>query len=84
MQGSQVRILSSRYLGEVSEWFKVLVLKTSVTLVTEGSNPSFSDSNFDNVNYIMVNHIIFLILFCLDFDLIYFLIIFFQIPFLSL
>ena len=28
--------------GEVSEWFKVLVLKTSVTNVTEGSNPSFS------------------------------------------
>ena len=29
--------------GEVSEWFKVLVLKTSVTWVTVGSNPTPSD-----------------------------------------
>ena len=29
--------------GGVSEWFKVLVLKTSVTWVTVGSNPTPSD-----------------------------------------
>ena len=29
--------------GEVSEWFMVLVLKTSVSKMTEGSNPSLSD-----------------------------------------
>mmetsp|Transcript_42556 Transcript_42556/g.71885 ORF Transcript_42556/g.71885 Transcript_42556/m.71885 type:complete len:241 (+) Transcript_42556:193-915(+) len=28
--------------GEVSEWFKVRVLKTTVMRITEGSNPSFS------------------------------------------
>ena len=28
--------------GEVAEWFKALVLKTSVARATVGSNPTFS------------------------------------------
>ena len=65
--------------GEVSEWFKVLVLKTSVTKVTEGSNPSFSVTNFGNLvyfdlvlrfNLIVINYISFkIILFSFKFSI---------------